>query len=922
MKNKIFILLFLLSFILSTTVFAVEIYKENKKEIIANGIELNKQTIFSENGWIYFNVVEIDINNPDISILPIYSSKGVNNFSTIKSMISDTNIVAALNGDYFARRNNSLYTGQSIGLLGKDSQILVSSAEENDGSNKMGSFILQKDNNIIYSYLKNTITIYSDNKEETYFASGINKYVPYNAIGILTSIWNETSIGNSENENTLEVLVIDNKIVEIRDNLEGIAIPKNGYILHAYGPNAKQYILNNYSIGDNIFYKIDINLDVEKMKLAISGGTILVENGKITSFSHLVWGTNEMSAIGSNKDNTKIYLIASSPVTQKQFAELINNYGIYNALCLDGGGSTTMIIKQPTRTDFSIISSRFTNYLRPVVNGIGINKNLEPTNIPYNLVLTLKDKYIFKNNSTTFILEGYDTNYYPINIDMNNISVTFNNDNAVYENNQIIGKKEGFTTITVKYENISISKELRILGEAYSLTIEPSLANIQKTDTQNFTVYATDKNGYTSKINNELLLWNIEQGSGEINNGTFIPYQYDQTIISASIDNIKSFSLININQEEQSILDSFETLNGTFSAYPNTVTGDINIYSNKHKTGKYALKLTYNFINNENAVRGAYYDYTSPIVIPDLTTEIGIWIYSPIKNQCSIKSQFKDIKGNTYIAVLANEIDWIGWKYLTYTKPEKIKEITSLYIAQSNVDLTDFSYIYFDDLTVIHYSHGKEEITLPKNISIQDNNNYVLENSYKLSILDSIYKPSILFDQLLNKRVINNINSSNLTLTYNEYDKSYSNIITTNICTVNNITQSNNYADISYFDISNNGIRATNYEQWYTLINTLNTSKKHQIIVFNKDINTMSDSLEKELLYKLLQEYKSKNNKECWIIQPGEITSTKNYNNIKIVSIGNRNTYTNIMDIYNNYKYIDIYINENNMTYVLNSIFY
>jgi len=922
MKNKIFILLFLLSFIFSTTVFAVDIYKENKKEIIANGIELNKQTIFNENGWIYFNVVEIDVNNPDISILPIYSTKGVNNFSTIKSMISDKNIVAALNGDYFARRNNSLYIGQSIGLLGKDSQILVSSAEENDGSNKMGSFILQKDNNITYSYLKNTITIYSDNKEETYLASGINKYVPYNAIGILTSIWNETSIGNSENENTLEVLVINNKIIEIRDNLEGIAIPENGYILHAYGPNAKLYILNNYSIGDNIFYKIDINLDVEKMKLAISGGTILVENGKIPSFSHLVWGTNEMSAIGSNKDNTKIYLIASSPVTQKQFAKLINNYGIYNALCLDGGGSTTMIIKQPTRTDFSIISSRFTNYLRPVVNGIGINKNLEPTNIPYNLVLTLKDKYIFKNNSTTFILEGYDTNYYPINIDMNNISVTFNNDNAVYENNQIIGKKEGFTTITVKYENISISKELRILGEAYSLTIEPSLANIQKTDTQNFTVYATDKNGYTSKINNELLLWNIEQGSGEINNGTFIPYQYDQTIISASIDNIKSFSIININQEEQSILDSFETLNGTFSAYPNTVTGDINIYSNKHKTGKYALKLTYNFINNENAVRGAYYDYTSPIVIPDLTTEIGIWIYSPIKNQCSIKSQFKDIKGNTYIAVLANEIDWIGWKYLTYTKPEKIKEITSLYIAQSNVDLTDFSYIYFDDLTVIHYSHGKEEITLPKNISIQDNNNYVLENSYKLSILDSIYKPSILFDQLLNKRVINNINSSNLTLTYNEYDKSYSNIITTNICTVNNITQSNNYADISYFDISNNGIRATNYEQWYTLINTLNTSKKHQIIVFNKDINTMSDSLEKELLYKLLQEYKSKNNKECWIIQPGEITSTKNYNNIKIVSIGNRNTYTNIMDIYNNYKYIDIYINENNMTYVLNSIFY
>ena len=169
MKNKICILICIFTLLLSVSCFA-NAYENIETINIAKGVTLNKVTIFDENGWTYLNVIEINTNEKSVSIGPLISEVGVSHFSTIKNMVTTNNAVAGINGDYFAKRPNTTNRGQSIGFLGSDNQILVSSADENISSQTMGSFILSDNNNVIYSYLTDTITITSPKTQNTFEA--------------------------------------------------------------------------------------------------------------------------------------------------------------------------------------------------------------------------------------------------------------------------------------------------------------------------------------------------------------------------------------------------------------------------------------------------------------------------------------------------------------------------------------------------------------------------------------------------------------------------------------------------------------------------------------------------------------------------------------------------------------------------------
>ena len=928
MKNRIYILTCIFSILLSVCCFA-NAYENVETTTLAKGVTLNKVTIFNENGWTYLDVIEIDMDEKTASIGPLISETGVSHFSNIKNMVSTHNAIAGLNGDYFAKRPNTTNRGQSIGFLGSNGEILVSSADENISSDTMASFILSKDNNIIYSYLTDTITITSPKTKNTFEACDINKYVPYNSIGIYTSKWSNLSIGNSEGKEIIEVVVEDNIVKEIRQYLEPTSIPENGYLLSAYGPDAIEYILTNFEVGDKIEYNVELNLNLEKMQFGISGGTMLVEKGKIPTFTHIIWGNNEMSAIGTNKKEDTIYLIACTSkngntigITQKQFAEVIKDYGVYNALCLDGGGSTTMVAKQLGTTNISTILSE-QSYLRPVANGIGIFTKTQPTNKISKLSIQLSDTHIFVGNTASFNISAYDTNYYVMDIDMSKLKISFNNTNAKYEDGKIIALKKGSSTITVEYLGKKISQNIEILGDIYNLEISPKETNISINDNVNFKLIATDKNGFSDTISNNLVEWEIVNGNGTIDNGIYTPTKHETVIVSANIDNVTVYAKININKEITETFDSFETLQGTFSAYPQDISdGKVDISKNKKKDGTHSLRLNYNFKNTEQAIRGAYFDYNTPLNLPNNISEIGIWIYNPKKNDNSIKSQYIDKKGTTYIDVLVDKMDWTGWKYVTYPSYAKISKISSIYVAQSNQEIANSSYIYIDALTVTYLGNDNANLLPPSDILPKDIDERKLDNSYCITLIDTLKTPSTLFDQIVNNRIISDINNnSELLLTY----KTISQNILDNINVETEII-SNYYVtdkkDLRVICVNNSkkGIRATDYSQWEKLVDDIDT-RKNVLLILSSSLDSFDDTQEKELLISSLQEKSQNTNSKCWIVQYGTHTNIENYNGIKIITIGKISANNSIEDVLNNYRYINIYSNSTDISYEIKEIF-
>ena len=378
--NKKLILLALVTIMLaclSPSTFALTtLYEKTTEERISSGVILKNYNKLSEKGWLDINVLEVDLEDKYTSIGLLTSQNGLNTFQTVLEMAENNESIAAINGDFFSGTSINGYT---VGLSISEGELLTSSYNGNKIKDEFASFILDEDNTAFIDYLTNTITLTKEKEKEISFEiKDINRLsTNYDTMPVIyTSAWGEKSIGSFPYLPITEMLIKDNKVKEIRTGEEGIEIPKDGFVVSVAGTNA-EFIKNNFKVGDKINLNIDLGIDLENVQTAISGGAILVKNGEIPKFSSNISGSHPRTALGISKDSKTLYLItvdgrmkSSIGMTQTELAEFLIEKNIYNALNLDGGGSTTMVAQKLGDTSISVINSPSSGSLRKVVNGL------------------------------------------------------------------------------------------------------------------------------------------------------------------------------------------------------------------------------------------------------------------------------------------------------------------------------------------------------------------------------------------------------------------------------------------------------------------------------------------------------------------------------------------------------------------------
>ncbi len=164
-----------------------------------------------------------------------------------------------------------------------------------------------------------------------------------------------------------------------------VEIPENGFII-SYGIN---HFLNseNIKINDTIIFKVSSNfLKNNYFCNGLSATPRLVRNGKAVNEARKEGSRGRRfinkalprSAIGANKDNNKIYLVSveGNNRTKKtvgaslsQLSKIMAKIGCYNAMNLDGGGSTTMVIN-----GLNIINNYNPNKSRRISVGLAVKK--------------------------------------------------------------------------------------------------------------------------------------------------------------------------------------------------------------------------------------------------------------------------------------------------------------------------------------------------------------------------------------------------------------------------------------------------------------------------------------------------------------------------------------------------------------------
>lgn len=566
MKKKLLVLLLFAIMIVSVPISATTLYETLEETQISTGTILKNYKKFTEKGWLNINVLEIDLEDRYTDITLLTSSDGVGKTQNLKTMATNNNCIAAINGDFFAASSGK---GHSMGIAINDNELISSSYNGNLTSDSFATFLLNNKSNPFYEFISNTITLTSKKTKESIEVSEINKYPDsYNIPAIYTEAFGEYSIGSKENLEMTEVVVKNNKVTEIRVNKEAVQIPKNGYVISATGEGA-EFLTQNFKVGTRVDLDIETSFNIKNIKFAISGGALLVKDGEIPeTFSSNITGTHPRTAIGTSKDGETLYLVtvdgrqtSSIGMTQQELAEFLVEINVYNAINLDGGGSTTMVAKNLGDNFLSTINSPSGGSLRAVINGIGVISDTPSSTKVAHLIFDIEDTNIFKSMERKITVKGYNKYYSPIEIDQNDIKWSYNGVPVEVEDGIITGNEVGTTNLTATYKNVKATVEINILSNPNEISISPKKVIIEPSKSTSFTATLKNKNGYYSNVDANNILWKIEEffvddeseeipTDAKFENGIFTATSSGSYIISASINDIKSFALVSINSTE------------------------------------------------------------------------------------------------------------------------------------------------------------------------------------------------------------------------------------------------------------------------------------------------------------------------------------------------------------------------------------
>ncbi|MBX6395890.1 MAG: phosphodiester glycosidase family protein, partial [Alicyclobacillaceae bacterium] len=566
--------------------------------------------------------------------------------------------------------------------------------------------------------------------------SGSNPFYSNGAYAVVTGVNDPSHLKPGQ---TYEGIV--QNVVANTSATDAVPVPSDGVVIAGFGSKA-DFIRNHLTTGAHISFQFDvyqgdrINNDIVQ---AVSGYNWLVQNGQAWTRdqllalygSSLVDAPNARTAVGLTRDGKLIMLTVDKPsfsfadstgVDLPTLGQAMQSLGAEVAVGFDGGGSTTMVVKEEGVDGLSVANHPSDGSPRPVTNGLWV-VSTAPQTAEIGKVMVSKDITIFKNASYNFSVRATDRNGNPVDVSTRTVQYkanfgTIDNsghytapDHAV--NDMVfadIGGVTGFAKV-----NVVDSLGNFDFAQQGTLVLRPG-------DQVPIAMNAYDTTGQPIVVDGSSFDWQLSDPSiGTIQNGVLKinPDVKNGTTaqLTAKCGNVeKSLNLVIGLQTK--LMDDFENRDiGNYKkSYAALSSYDIAISSDLAKSGTMSLKLTYNY-GGWTGLNGAMYVYyndwdTNPALRTDIMPKkLGIWVYSDGSNYVPwLRAYVKDGDGNTKLLNLTGGNErWTGWRFVqgdinpTWKLPLKIYGFYSVETDKTHQHDPNFGgTIYFDDVQWVY----------------------------------------------------------------------------------------------------------------------------------------------------------------------------------------------------------------------------
>jgi len=663
------------------------------EEMITSGAKLiHYKWSKSKGGYSNVHVIEVDLTNPYVK-LDVMNGKQdtATGLGSVGSMVKNSGAVAGVNADFF----NTAGKGSTLGGQ-VSSGTLISSPSQLTG---MYAFAINENRKPVIDLFsfKGMVT---SGDGTSFDLDGVNKAAYQiepggaashaNKIYMYTSAWTVARPTVAESSTTpTEVLVVDGIVQQVIQNgvIQG-SIPTNGYILRTHG-KAATFALEHLQVGQtvNATYSLLSNttnqaIDPSKLQMLVGGHTILVDQGKTTSFSRDtkgISGSSERSrtAIGYTQDSGKVLLItvedvgSSDGMTLTELQQMMVKLGVWKGINLDGGGSTTMISRPLGEVETGLAHPTENGSQRGVANGVGVFSTA-----PKGQLRGIKASganVLFVGQQASYQIKGYDTYYNPI--DSGSINPVWSADGlGVFNGNTFTATKSGTATIQVKSGDVSDKLAVEIIGgdQLAQMTVDASSPVLEAGKSIALPVRVTLTDGRKLTLPASSVKWEFVGFSGTVKDGTLtinsVTAGAEAGYAIARYDGFSAVAVLAGGADKK--FEDFEQV-----SYPITFQGTPNIKGTAElatgvagRENSKVLQLSYDF-SAGTGTKAAYAVLNgtgrkiegapSAITLDVKGDESLNWL----------RAEFIDGNGKAHLVTLADKVNWSGWKQIKAPLP-------------------------------------------------------------------------------------------------------------------------------------------------------------------------------------------------------------------------------------------------------------
>ena len=524
------VLLGICSLVYSGLIMAEDAPQKNYVEPIAPGAIHESYSWNTYYGPIVFDVLKCDLNNENLDLRLIAGQGEYTKKATVSSMAQNTNATAMINGDFFNMGLEGAPIGPSI-INGK----LASSPAVIEGIYSLGI----SDQNIAsieaMSY-DGSVTATDgasfpiDGLNKTYYwhdPSGHESHT--NLIQMYNDMWGSSSRGHANNT---EVLVNAEGVVEKISYGKTLPyeVPDSKIILQVNG-NAEAFIKKHCPVGSKVTIRSKVVPD-KNWKFLVGGHALLTNQGKVVPYTkdlNALAGVRARTAAGVSRDGKTLWFVCAEGRTNRSVGAQLSTLGYfmqylgaYKSVNLDGGGSTTMVMKHYGENELStVIAPEGNGWLRPVVNGIGIFNSM-PIGAVNDFQIKLPSSMVIGETIPVSVYKAVDEYYHPIKVNNSEFSVISKNNLGKSSGMYYLALASGEEQLDIRHQSGAVkSTNLKIQGSEglKSIRIDVNKFMVNDGAVVKCTLYGTKLDGKEILLDPRVANWTIEGFSGGANFG-------------------------------------------------------------------------------------------------------------------------------------------------------------------------------------------------------------------------------------------------------------------------------------------------------------------------------------------------------------------------------------------------------------------